>query len=154
MDRGSHGMPRPLHPAIRVPVLNMDSSTSIGSVSQSTQSHSDPGDITSTTLEGDKSVLESTESDPVANLAQIVKREERENVVISQDDEGSQGEADMDICEESEDAEEIETKDGMVKGEEKGGMESGLTTSEIPVPSKLQRFYFESDTLALKNNPE
>ena len=137
-------------------VVNMDSSTPVGrdaSVSQPTQSLSESGGTTSTTIEGDRLTLESTEGESAANLAQIIKREEGGNV-ISQDDEGSQGEADMDICEESEDAEEVEMKDGVVKGEEKGGMDSGSTTSEIPVPSKLQRFYFESDTLALKNNPE
>ena len=121
------------------------------SLSQSTESPSEPGDTTSPAVEGERPILDSTGVESVANLAQSVKRGEGES---GQDDEGSQGEADMDICEESEDAEESETKDGVAKGEEKGGMESGPTTSEIPVPSKLQRFYFESDTLALKNNPE
>ena len=119
--------------------------------SQSAKSPGELGGTTSTAIAGEKSAFESTGVEP---LAQSVKREEGESDVISQDDEGSQGEADMDICEESEDAEEwSETKDGIVK-EETGGMEPGPIASEIPIPSKLQRFYFESDTLALKNNPE
>ena len=135
------------------PVCSSTLSSRDANLSQSAKSPGESGSITTTTTVGEKSVFESTGVEP---LAQSVKRarEEGESDVISQDDEGSQGEADMDICEESEDAEEwSETKDGIVK-EETGGMEPGPTTSEIPVPSKLQRFYFESDTLALKNNPE
>lgn len=159
-------MPRPLHPSAW---QNMDSSicssTPISrdaSLSQSAERHSELGDTAvNTAIAGEVAAFE---ADSVANLAQSVKREleEGEDDVISQDDERSQGEADMDICEESEDAAELEeeegeTKDGIniaTKEEEIGGMESGPTSSEIPVPSKLQRFYFESDTLALKNNPE
>ncbi len=123
-------------------------------LSQSTKSPDESESITSTAVAGEKSVFKLTGVESVATLVQSIKKEEGESGIISQDDEGSQGEADMDICEESEDAEEwTETKDGIVK-EETGGMEPGPTTSEIPIPSKLQRFYFESDTLALKNNPE
>lgn len=134
------------------------------SLSQSAERHSELGDnAVDTATAGEVAAFDAIEADSVANLAQSVKREleEGEDDVISQDDERSQGEADMDICEESEDAAELEeegeTKDGInvaTKEEEIGGMESGPMSSEIPVPSKLQRFYFESDTLALKNNPE
>jgi hypothetical protein len=137
----------------------MDSSSTLSSrdanLSQPTKSPGKSGSITSTAVAGEKSVFESTGVESVATLPQSIKKEEGESGIISQDDEGSQGEADMDICEESEDAEEwTETKDGMIVKEETGGMEPGPTTSEIPIPPKLQRFYFESDTLALKNNPE
>ena len=127
------------------------SSTATGADVSLSQSTNEPGDTTSSTIEGDKSTLESTEGECEAKLSQCVDRaEEERGDVISGDNDGSQGEDDMDICEESEDAQESSS---LVEGE-RGGMESGPTISEIPIPSKLQRFYFESDTLALKNNPE
>ena len=39
------------------------------------------------------------------------------------------------------------------RGREDTGKDNTVS-KELPQPSKLQRFYFESDTLALKNNPE
>ena len=52
---------------------------------------------------------------------------------------------------ESGDAMELEEES---RGEAEGEAGGGGASSLPPFPSKIQRFYFESDTLALKNNPE
>ena len=127
------------------------------SLSQSTQSSRETGDTTSTTIEGDESTLDSVE-ESLTGVAEdddeetTIKRNSRD--IDDHDDAGGLGDDCGDSMEVSEEAD-VQKGEGVGEGgEEKENVAEGPSSGEVPLPSKLQRFYFESDTLALKNNPE
>ena len=116
-----------------------------GSLSQSTQDVVKAGGIASTALEGDTPAVGPAEGKPTADVDdEGDKEQEREPVIISLDDSRGLVDDNGDTMETAE-----ESKGEVVV---EGG---GEGPSSVPCStSKLQRFYFESDTLALKNNPE
>ena len=124
------------------------------SLSQSTQSSREIGDTTSTTIEGDESTLDSVEESST-RVAEVDDEETpiKRNSHDYHDNAGGLGDDCGDSMEVSEGAD-VQKGEGVGEREEKENVAEGPSSGEVPLPSKLQRFYFESDTLALKNNPE
>ena len=116
-----------------------------GSLSQSTQGLVKAEGIASTEVEGNKPSVGAAEEKPIAEADDEGEKEQEREAVISLDD--SRGLVD-DIGDTMETADESK---GEVEGEAGGEGPSSVPPCST---SKLQRFYFESDTLALKNNPE
>ena len=115
-----------------------------GSLSQSTQGLVKSEGITTTTAEEDKPTAVAVEGNPTNKVDNEGSKEQDGEALITLDD--SRG-----LVDDNGDA--METSEGS-KGEVEGETGREGPSSGPCSTSKLQRFYFESDTLALKNNPE
>lgn len=115
-----------------------------GNLSQSTQGLIKAEGIASTVAEGDKPTVGVAEGKPTAVVDDEGDKEQEREAVISLDDSRGLVDDNGDTMETAEESK------GAVEGEADGEGPSTVPCST----SKLQRFYFESDTLALKNNPE
>lgn len=125
------------------------------------QSSVKAGGPTSTGIEGDKPAPATVKEDcmpPIVVVSEEVvgKAQVEAGITINRDNDRSSGDVGGDVMEVSEGAavEEKEEERTRSRGEREEGTKRDGPSTEVSLPSKLQRFYFESDTLALKNNPE
>ena len=135
------------------------------SLFQSTDTSKDARDTASTTAGLNISLPATVKDEPcVADSVEEKRKDEGREDVISRDDDrglGKECESAMEVIEgaglEEVKLEEEEEEEGGKGESEEGEIAADVkesTSSQVTLPSKLQRFYFESDILALKNNPE
>ena len=136
------------------------------SLFQSTDTSKKAIDTASTTAGLNIPLPATVKNEPcVADSVEEKRKDEGREDVISRDDDrglGKECESAMEVIEgagleevklEEEEEEEEGGKGESAEGEIAADVKES-TSSQVTLPSKLQRFYFESDILALKNNPE